>query len=383
MATATERLQEITQTPETTRPKVALDTCCVRYYINRPPVQPWADCLDPVFRAALAGRIELYVSTVVLSELLSHFLYTNRNNAGYDPELDLLAILDRHFQILDVDGAVARAAGRLRGNYLPDDKMTLHTPDALIGATSLTNGHTLFITNDAQLADALPDDNCLYLRDVALEWLAQNFPNPCFDARIAVSPSHRGRGLLAAVPTPALDLGAIRPDPSTKWRRILKDAQVVASAVNEPCAFFVLTEKDGRRWNTRELLFWHEGFRASRPPSTVSRKIKTHLEAVWDETAECYRADPKKRVHALVFTSLVREHARQNHPQFASKTDHQKKADAWKNYLALWRTFGSCLDLPQTTWLLCEDGRVRVLDVAATIRFLDQAKNVLGWNDER
>jgi hypothetical protein len=89
-----------------------------------------------------------------------------------------------------------------------------------------------------------------------------------------------------------------------------------------------------------------------------------------------------RHVHAFLFASLAREKARQDHPRFASKTEHQKKADAWNDYLALWRTFRSCLNLPQTTWLLCEDGRVRVLDVSATVRFLDQAKNVLGWKDE-
>ena len=116
-------------------------------------MQPWADCLDPIFRAAVDGRIELYVSTVVVSELLAHVYFANRHNTGYDPELDFLAIINRHFQILDVNGPIAKAAGRLRGSYTPGDRIVLKMPDALIGATSLTSGHTLFVTNDAQLAE--------------------------------------------------------------------------------------------------------------------------------------------------------------------------------------------------------------------------------------
>ncbi len=32
-----------------------------------------------------------------------------------------------------------------------------------------------------------------------------------------------------------------------------------------------------------------------------------------------------------------------------------KRSDAWNGYLSLWRTYRPCLDLPQVTWLLCEE----------------------------
>jgi len=380
MSTATERIQEVVLAVANGKPKIALDTCCIQYYISSPPVQPWADCLDPVFRAALDGKVELYVSTVVVSELLAHVYFTNRHIAGYDPDLDLLSIINRHFQILDVTGDVAKAAGRLRGNYIPGDKIVLQTPDALIGATSMTNGHTLFITNDAQLADALPDSNCIYMRDVALEWLAQRFPGLCFDGSGSVIPSKRGKGLPTSISTASLELGRVQPDPSAKWKRILKDAQTVASAVNEPCVFFVLTEKNGRRMETREVLFWHEGLTESRPPKKIIKRLHDHLDYS-SRTGTAVNAG--NCIHGFVFASLVREKAYQNCPGFASKSDHQKDSDAWNAYLALWRTYRSCLDLPQTTWLLCEDEVARVMDVSATTCFLNQAGNVLGWKDEK
>jgi predicted nucleic acid-binding protein len=380
MPTATERIQEVTQAVATGKPKVALDTCCVQYYISNPPIQPWADCLDPIFRAAVDGRIELYVSTVVVSELLAHVYFANRHNTGYDPELDLLAIINRHFQILDVNGPVAKAAGRLRGNYAPGDKIVLKTPDALIGATSLTNGHTLFVTNDSQLAAALPGTNCIYLRDVALEWLSERFPASCFDGSGPVAPAKSGKGLPSGASSTSMELGGIRPDPSATWRRILKDAQTVATAVNESCAFFVLSEKHGRKTETREVIFWQNSLMESRPPRQILKKLHEHLGY---SASTGTAAKSNSQIHGVVFASRAREQARQSQPCYASKTDHLKESDALNAYLSLWRTFRACLELPQSAWLLCENGATRMLDIQATARFLDQAQNVLGWKDAR
>lgn len=380
MPTETERIQEVTLASAAGKPKIALDTCCVQYYINNPPVQPWADCLDPVFQAALDGRIELYVSTVVISELLAHVHFAHRNDAGYDPELDFLAIMNRHFRILDVNDAVTRAAGRLRGNFVRGNKITLKTPDALIGATSLTYGHTLFITNDAQLADAFPGTNCVYLRDVALEWLCKEYPEACFSADDPVISSKRGKGLPIRFSRASLELGVVQPDPAAKWRRILHDAQTVAATVNESCVFFILTEKNKRKVETREVVFWNENMSVSRPPKKVIRRLYDHL-GYSNRTHTC--ANEGNNIYGIIFASLAHERELQNQPGFASKSDHQKETDAWNAYLTLWRTYWSCLDLPQVTWLLCEEGIIRILDITYTSRFLNNAKNVLGWGDCR
>jgi len=372
MPTATERIQEVTHATANGKPKVALDTCCVRYYLE--DFKPWSDLLDPIFKAAVKGSIDLCVSTVVVSELMTFLIQRPRNQAGYDPDLFLTALINRHFTVLNVDEVVARTSGRLRGNVAK-----LQTPDALIGATSLTYGHTLLITNDAQLAHALSGTNSIYFRDVALDWLAQNFPGPSFKGSSCVSPSKIGKGLPNSLSAALLELGGVQPDPSTKWRHLLKDAKTAASAVNEPCAFFILRERNGRKMKTREVLFWHESLTESRPPRKVIRRLHDHLG--YSRRTGTY-AKGGNRIHGFVFASLAREKARQNHPGFASKSDHQKDADAWNAYLALWRTYRSCLDMPQMTWLLCEDGAAHVLDTAATVRFLDQAKNVLGWKDE-
>lgn len=379
MPAAMQRIQAVAEAPASGKPKVALDTCCVQYYISNPPVQPWADCLAPIFRAGLEGKVELYVSTVVVSELLAHVHFAHRGRSGYDAELDLLAILNRHFQVLDVNGDIARAAGRLRGNYVPGDRIALATPDALIGATSLANGHTLFVTNDAQLADALPDQSCVYLREAALDVLAQCFPAQCID-RAQVTPVRRGAGLPACVSLATLELGSVKPAPSATWQRLLSDAFTVASALNEPCIFFVLTEKKGRRLEATEVLFWHEGLATHRPVFRVIRRLYEHLgNSPQTGNAEHLR----NSVWAFCFCSLDRERARQSHPGFASKTDHQRLADGWDCYLKPLWSFRSALSLPRTSFLICEDGAARLLNPSATLQFLDQARNVLGWGDGR
>jgi predicted nucleic acid-binding protein len=382
MAMAVDQIKDILSGQSVQKPKVALDTCCVQYYISDPPVQPWADCLDPVFQAALAGRIELYVSTVVVSELLAHLHFAHRNK-GYDPELDLLAIINRHFQMLDVNGNVARAAGRLRGTFVPGEKMSLKTPDALIGATSIANGHALFITNDAQLAQALPAGTCVYLKELALRWLADRFPASCVDIGQTVSPSRKGPGLLEHLCADPSELGIVELKPSLTWRRLLSDAWTTASAIGERCVFFVCTRRNGRKEEATEVLFWHEGLEQQRPAQRVGKYLREYLELRYDRDNDRYVASAGKHAYVFVFASLNQERARQSQPCFASKSDVQREADAWNAYLApLWR-FGSLLTLPGTTWLLCEDRQARYLKPDETWTFLHQAKNVFGWEEER
>lgn len=380
MPTVAQRIQEIAQVAASEKPKLALDTCCVQYYINDPPVQPWADCLDPIFRAGLDGRVELYVSAVVVSELLAHVYFTNRLRTGYDPELNLLGIINRHFRILDVDGEIARAAGRLRGTFISGDKITLDTPDALIGATSIANGHTLFITNDAELAAALPRDNCVYMREAALELLEQRFAALCVDGSDPIMPSRRGPGLPGGPSLATLELGSVRPEGMAHWKRILADAFKVGSTLNEPCIFFVLGQRNGRRTETVEILFWQEVLNSVRPASRILRRLHDHL-GYSSHTGKAENA--RNEVHVFCFTSICRERARQSQACFASKSDHQRTDDVWDAYLSpIWR-FRDALRLPQTTWLLCEDGVARYLKAEVTSHFIQQARNVFGWEAGR
>ena len=371
MASATDTLDAVCQPAAGTVSKIALDTCCVRYYLD--DVEPWSDCLDRVFRAGLAGNVQLYVSTVVVSELLAHLIRQPRQVAGYDPDLHLTALLTRHFQVLDVSESVARAAGRLQGNAA-----LLQTPDALIGATSVQHNHTLFVTNDARLAAALPVGKCIYLRDVALEWLAERFPRNCLTSERAVPQGRTGPGLPGNPTLATLELGSVRPAPAARWHCILTDAFKVAAALGQPCLFLVLTERIGRKIEAREVLFWHDGLAKTRPLKRLLGRVHDHLGL---DPGTGRAANPKKAAVVFCFSSLDRERTWQTQPGFASKTDHQREAEAWDAYLKPLWTFRNALRLPQTTWILCEDGKARRLDAGLTVALLDHAKNVLGWKD--
>ena len=360
--------------------KIGLDTCCVQYYINNPPVQPWADCLDPVFRAGLSGRAELYVSSVVVSELLAHLHFVSRHKTGYDPELDLLGILERHFRMLNVDGDIARAAGRLRGNYTPGDRIALKTPDALIGATSIHHNHTLFVTNDAQLADALTPRNCIYLRDLALEWLADRFPRTCHAYSKPIKFKGRGPGLPDNPTQAALELGSIRPDPAAKPDRILADCLKVAAAVNAPCAFFILQRKIGRKVAAEEVIFWHQGLAESRPAQRIVARLRDHLTP---GQRPANRTDGKTSACALFATSLSRARKRQAQPCFNSRSQRDKEFHAWREYLRVLWAFREALSLPNTALMVCEDGQVWSLRASETATLVRQAQNVLGWEGGR
>lgn len=295
----------------------------------------------------------------------------------------MLAILNRHFQMLDVNGDVARAAGRLRGTFVPGEKMSLKTPDALIGATSIANGHTLFITNDAQLAQALPDGTRIYLKELALEWLAKHFPATCVDVSQTIKPIRSGPGLLSSLCGDTSELGAVKLNPSVSWKRILADAWITAIAIGEPCVIFVLSRRIGRKEEAEELLFWQEALDQQRPAQRIVKYLREYLKVQYAHANDRYTAAPDKHAYGFVFISLTREKARQSQPCFASKSEHQREADAWKTYLTpLWR-FRPALTLPGTTWLLCEVGEARYIKPAETHTSLEMAKNVLGWEGGR
>jgi hypothetical protein len=141
-----------------------------------------------------------------------------------------------------------------------------------------------------------------------------------------------------------------------------------------------LTRLDGRKSEAVEVLFWQEGLEATRPASRILARLQEHL-GYSQRTGNA--ANAHARAHVFCFTSLKRERARQSQPCFDSKSDHQRTADCWQGYLApLWR-FRSGLNLPHTIFLHCENGVACCVKPPETLRFLDDAKNVLGLEYRR
>jgi predicted nucleic acid-binding protein len=379
MPSATERLENLLRPSSSGPTKVGLDTNCIEYYLNGK--KPFDDCLEPIFQAADAGTCELFVSTVVVSELLSHHRFETRQRAGYDPELALLATLDRHFDMVPVCENVAKTAGRIRADYIPGGKITLETADALIGATSLTHGHLLFVTNDHQLAKALPPGNCLYLRDIVVEWPARHFPNQCLAAVPVIHPQAGSDGLPAIPDLTKLDTGSAKPIANAKLECILYDGLRLATALNQPCVLFVLSSRQATGLVVNEILLWHDGAGTAFPPDRIMKRVRDHLRIVYDRTTGAITCDPDRELQVLSLVSYAREAARQN--AFATKSDTDRLADTWNAYLAPFRTFRQLLAMPQTTWLLCENGTAKQLKPSETKTFVDQVATALGWRDNQ
>lgn len=372
MVTSPQRVQDILNNQTGGKPKIGLDTNCLQYYLTNPPVQPWADCLDPIFQSAVSGAVDLFVSTVVVSEILAHAHFSARSKTGYDPELDMMAILTRHFQILDVTEDIAKAAGRIRGGYAPGDKMALKTPDVLIGATSLTNGHTLFITNDEQLSRVLPSDKCLYLRELGLEWLNGHFESNCLSSPVNVDHKKKGRGLPSGSKIVSPAINSIKPLPSADWQSVLVDGFPVAAALNESLLLFALSSKVSGKLEVIEIIIWGPNSTPDRPSKQILKHLRNFIQATKENL-----------VHIFSFSSISEARARQNKPNFASKAEQQKESDAWKDSLSPIWEFRDALSFPQTSWFLCADEHANTINSSATVDFLKKAQNVLGWKVEK
>ena len=356
------------------RPRIGLDTNCVRYYLANE--RPWADWLEPFFEAATSGKAELFVSTVVVAELLAGSYYANRAHSGYDPELDLLAILDRHFQVVDVNATVAKAAGRLRGSFLPGDKMVLKLPDAIVGGTSLALDHSLFITNDERLADALPDDRCLFLGDLAPAWLAEQFPTPCLRGSAAVSPVQDGEGvpLWPALASP--ELASIKLGRAVPWQRVLHDGFIAAAILGVPCVVAVLEVADGT--SETEVIFWHDGPEATQSAGRLVNRVSDYLG--FERRTQVIRY-PERQVRLLCFSSLQRQRELQDRSDWADKLPRKKEVDAWRAYVKPLIAFSSLLGISNVPWILCEQGIARELDTSAAGSFAQSVSKLFGEPD--
>jgi predicted nucleic acid-binding protein len=117
---------------------IYLDTNCIIYSVEH--IAPYAGLLLPVWQGANAGRYLLVTSSITLLEVLVGPLRSGdgqlavgyRQLLQHTTELRLVPISD----LILERAAQIRATARLR------------TPDAIHAATALSEGCTLFLTND-------------------------------------------------------------------------------------------------------------------------------------------------------------------------------------------------------------------------------------------
>lgn len=107
--------------------RVVFDTTACIYYLERPAADPRCAVLLPVVAAAQAGTVDLMISTVTVTELLTAPLRDGNREAEAAARLFMGLLCT----VAPVDLAVAERAAALRAEH------GLRTPDALICATAL------------------------------------------------------------------------------------------------------------------------------------------------------------------------------------------------------------------------------------------------------
>ena len=125
---------------------VGLDTSPLIYLIEEHP--RYLNIVRPFFEAVDRGQFQVVTSTITLLEVLVHPF---RNGADeLASEYREIILNSNGISVVDVSGEVAVEAARIRAQH------NLRTPDAIQLATSIREGATYFVTNDASLPSISP-----------------------------------------------------------------------------------------------------------------------------------------------------------------------------------------------------------------------------------
>jgi len=118
--------------------RLGTDTAPLIYFIEGHP--EFGSLVRVVFERAEAGELELFTSTLTLTEVLSHPLEKQADEIAKAYKTILLE--SPHLHVFDVDVRIAETAAELRARY------RLKTPDAIQIAVAIQAGCEAFLTND-------------------------------------------------------------------------------------------------------------------------------------------------------------------------------------------------------------------------------------------
>lgn len=139
----------------TTLDRVLLDASACIYYLDRPSDDARRQLVAPVVRAAEAGKIDLVISAVTVTELLVAPLRNHDTRSEAAVRLFTGALC----RVSPASAAIADRAARLRAHH------HLATPDALVYATGLIEGAEAIVGNDARWK-RVADGRYLHLDDL-------------------------------------------------------------------------------------------------------------------------------------------------------------------------------------------------------------------------
>ena len=368
---------------------ICLDTNCLLYYFEGS--MPWAESLRPVFEAKDGGHVHLFTSSMTLAELLARVDPTDQSA--------MLSAVRQYFDLVPVDDAVGIEASGIRRDSKVNNaaRPSVKTPDAVEMATANKTRSLLFITNDEQLTRMPQTVKALYLKDLALDWLEDEFA-ACLASEVAAA--------IPNSPPQRLDLTFWR-DPSQDCM-VLQDGMgsdafvsntmLLSALVKGPCAvigqahgqggaeqvYALRVLPTGRPWITPAAPDWMRHFTNKKcewrepAPGKFIQRIRSLTEKKNEEgrnNTESERAMP----FVVVNTSRLDVEAEVNTLDTNNQmADHKKRQEIWRRYLAPFKPVMPLLELPGARLWKAEAQNAHEFDVDRFRRFFACAENVIG-----
>ena len=367
---------------------ICLDTNCLLYYFEG--TMPWAESLRPVFEARDGGRVRLFTSSMTLAELL----------ARVDPkdQSAMLSAVRQYFDLVPVDDNIGIQAAGIRRAANPNNAVRppVKTPDAVEMATAGETRSLLFITNDEQLTRMPQTVKALYLKDLALDWLEDEF-NVCLASAVTVA--------LPSNPPERLDFSFF-VDVSQDWMVLqssmaadafVRNAMMLAALVKGPCAVIGRAQgQSGREkvhalrllpasrpWITPPVPNWVGQFTSKKhrwdePGQTPFVQRMRQFVGVKDEERRNNTDDERAMPFIVVNSSRLDAEAEVDIPGNKDMPDHKKRQEIWRRYLAPFKPVMPLLQLPGARLWKAEAQNAHELNTARFRHFFACAENVIG-----
>jgi predicted nucleic acid-binding protein len=367
---------------------ICLDTNCLLYYFKGE--MPWADSLRPVFEARDGGDVRLVTSSMTLAELL----------ARVDPsdQSAMLSAVRQYFDLVPVDDNIGIQAAGIRRAANPNnaDHPPVKTPDAVEMATANETRSLLFITNDEQLTRMPQSVKALYLKELALDWLEDEFAKCQMPTVASAIPSSPPQTLGLTFSCDLSEDLMLLPGGMTAASFVFQ-AVLLAVVVKGSCVVIALAQgqtgseqaiavrvlPSGRPWITPPAPDWMRHFTNKRcewsepVPAAFVQGVKRRIESK-DEELRNGAAGKRAMPLIVVNTSRLDAEADVNVPGNNDMPDHKKRQEIWRRYLAPFKPIMPLLELPGARLWKAEAQNAHELDVERFRKFFACAENVIG-----
>jgi len=368
---------------------ICLDTNCLLYYFEG--AMPWAESLRPVFEARDGGQVRLFTSSMTLAELLARVDPTDQSA--------MLSAVRQYFDLVPVDDNIGIQAAGIRHATNPNNaaRPPVKTPDAVEMATAGETRSLLFITNDEQLTRMPHTVKALYLKDLALDWLDDEF-DACLASTVTAA--------LSSNPPERLDF-SFYVDVSQDWMVLqnalaadafVRSAMMLAALVKGPCAVVGMAQGQpgseevhalrllptGRPWITPPVPNWVGQFtdkkhRWDEPGQAPFVQRLRKLVEMKDK--ELKGKDNGERATAFIVVNTSRldaeteVNALDNNNQMPS---HRKRQEILRRHLAPFKPIMPLLEFDGVRLWKAEAQNAHALDVDRFRNFFAYAENVIG-----